>query len=137
MPTGRFGVSRSSSEAGRVDPSEPGWPMCGVTRLPDVSCTTVLHPLRGLSDMRENLATASDLLASAAEDAGDHADRLHELSDQLDTLADQDRDVDHGRLARIQSGLAEVQPDLDDGAAATIDEANGEINAFRETIEGV
>jgi len=87
--------------------------------------------------MRETLATASDLLASAADDAGNHADRLRDLSDQLDTLADQDRDVDHGRLARIQSGLGEVQPDLDDDAAATIDEVNDEINAFRETIEGV
>lgn len=87
--------------------------------------------------MRETLATASDLLASAADDAGDHADRLRELSDQLGSLADQDRDVDHGRLARIQSGLDEIQPDLDDDAAATLDEANDEINAFRETIEGV
>lgn len=87
--------------------------------------------------MRENLATASDLLASAADDAGDHADRLRELSDQLGSLADQDRDVDHGRLARIQSGLAEIQPDLGDDAAATLDEADDEINAFRETIEGV
>mgnify|MGYP000128982705 CR=1 FL=1 len=88
--------------------------------------------------MREHLATASDLLASAADDAGDHADRLRELSDQLGSLADQDRDVDHGRLARIQSGLDEIQPDLDDDdAAAALDEANDEINAFRETIEGV
>ena len=87
--------------------------------------------------MRETLATASDLLASAADGASDHADRLQELSDQLGSLADQDRDVDHGRLARIQSGLNEIQPDLDDDAAAAIDEANDEINAFRETIEGV
>ncbi|WP_159901835.1 DUF7553 family protein [Salinirussus salinus] len=87
--------------------------------------------------MRENLATASDLLASAADDAGDHAGRLRELSDQLGSLAEGDRDVDHGRLARIQSGLDEIQPDLDDDAAATLDEANDEINAFRETIEGV
>jgi uncharacterized phage infection (PIP) family protein YhgE len=87
--------------------------------------------------MRENLATASDLLASAADDASDHADRLRELSDQLGSLADQDRDVDHGRLARIQSGLDEIQPDLDDDDAAALDEADDEINAFRETIEGV
>ncbi len=87
--------------------------------------------------MREHLATASDLLASAADDASDHADRLRELSDQLGSLAEGDRDVDHGRLARIQSGLDEIQPDLDDDAAAPLDEANDEINAFRETIEGV
>ena len=87
--------------------------------------------------MRETLATASNLLASAAGDADDHADRLGELADQLGALADQDRDVDHGRLARIQSGLGEIQPDVDDDVAATIDEANDEVNAFRETIEGV
>jgi hypothetical protein len=87
--------------------------------------------------MRETLAAASDLLASAADDADDHADRLGELGDQLGSLADQDRDVDHGRLARIQSGLAEIRPDVDDSIAATIDEANDELNTFRETIEGV
>jgi archaellum component FlaC len=87
--------------------------------------------------MRETLATAGDLLASAADDAGEHADRLRDLSDQLGSLAERDRDVDHGRLARIQSGLDEIQPDVSDDVAATIEEANDEINAFRETIEGV
>jgi hypothetical protein len=87
---------------------------------------------------RDNLATASELLASAADEtSGDAADRLTSLSDQLDTLADSDRGPDHGRLARIESGLDEIQADASDDVATTIEEALDAIRAFRETIEGV
>lgn len=87
---------------------------------------------------RENLATASDLLASAAENAdGEHAERLGSLSEQLDTLADGDRGPDHGRLARIESGLDEIQTDVSDDIAATIEEALDAVRAYRETVEGV
>lgn len=88
---------------------------------------------------RDNLATASDLLATAAEetDDADATERLNSLSDQLDTLAERERGPDHGRLARIESGLDEVQTDASDDVAATIEEALDSIRAFRETIEGV
>lgn len=88
---------------------------------------------------RENLANASDLLASAADttDAEDAAERLTNLSDQLDTLAERDRGPDHGRLARIESGLDEVQADVSDDVAATIEDALDAVRSFRETIEGV
>jgi len=87
---------------------------------------------------RENLANASDLLASAANSADDDAaERLTSLSEQLDTLADRDRGPDHGRLARIESGLDEIQADASDDVAATIEDALDAIRAFRETIEGV
>ncbi|MFC7133391.1 MULTISPECIES: DUF7553 family protein [Salinibaculum] len=87
---------------------------------------------------RQELATASDLLASAAEDSsGDDADRLADLSAQLDTLAERDTDPDHGRLARIESALGDVQSDASDDVAATIDDALDAIHDFRETIEGV
>lgn len=87
---------------------------------------------------RENLADASELLVSAADNADDDAaDRLRSLSDQLDTLADRDRGPDHGRLARIESGLDEVQTEVSDDVAATIEDALDAIHAFRETIEGV
>ncbi len=88
---------------------------------------------------REDLATASDLLATAADDTddGDAAERLDSLSDQLDTLADRDRGPDHGRLARIESGLDEVQASVSDEVATTIEEALEAIRAYRETVEGV
>lgn len=87
---------------------------------------------------RQELATASDVLASAAKDTtGEAADRLGDLSDQLDTLADRETAPDHGRLARIESALDDIQTDVSDDVAATIDEALDAIHDFRETIEGV
>jgi DNA anti-recombination protein RmuC len=87
---------------------------------------------------RENLATASELLASAANSTDDDAaERLTSLSEQLETLAERDRGPDHGRLARIESGLDEIQADASDEVAATIEDALDAIRAFRETIEGV
>jgi hypothetical protein len=88
---------------------------------------------------REELATASDLLESAAEstDDTDIADRLGDLADQLDTLAERERAPDHGRLARIENALGELREDADEATVATIDDAEDEIVAFRETIEGV
>jgi hypothetical protein len=87
---------------------------------------------------RQELADAASHLETASESAdGDAHDRLVELADQLTTLADRDSDPDHGRLARIQNALGEVQSDVDDDTAATIDDADDAINAFRETLEGV
>jgi hypothetical protein len=86
---------------------------------------------------RQELATASDRLASAAENSGADAERLSDLADQLDTLADRDRGPDHGRLARIESALDDIQHDASDDVAVTIDEALDAIHDFRETLEGV
>ena len=88
---------------------------------------------------RSELASASDLLASAAEDAtdADARDTLSELSDQLGRLADAERGPDHGRLARIEAKLDDVQTSASDDVAVAIDEALSEIHAYRETIEGV
>ena len=80
---------------------------------------------------------ASDLLESAAENSSTNAERLRDLAGQLDTLAERDTDPDHGRLARIESALGDVQSDDSNAVAATIDDALDEIHAFRETIEGV
>jgi len=85
--------------------------------------------------MHDQLATASDRVASAAERAAD--DRLHDLAEQLDSLAQGERHADHGRLARIQSALDEVQTDASDDVAATLEEALDAIAAYRETLEGV
>ncbi|MFB6224189.1 MAG: hypothetical protein ABEH86_11030 [Haloarcula sp.] len=87
----------------------------------------------------EELATASDLLESAANDteSDDARDRLSDLAEQLDTLATDEHGPDHGRLARIQSALN----DLGSGDAAdvetTLDEADDYINEYRSDLEGV
>lgn len=88
---------------------------------------------------RTELATAAEKLEAAADSIDDTtgADRLADLADQLDSLADDEMGPDHGRLARIQAAMGDVQSEADDATAATIDEANDAINAFRETLEGV
>jgi len=87
--------------------------------------------------MADELANASDHLASASTDAQEHGDRLQELSSQLQDLSEREQNADHGRLARIQAALDEVQPNVSDDVAATIEQARDEIRAYRETIEGV
>jgi len=87
---------------------------------------------------RDELATASELLESAAESAsGDAAGRLTEIAGQIDRLATADRGPDHGRLARWQNALDEVADDVDDATAETIDEALEAIVAYRSTVDGV
>jgi len=88
---------------------------------------------------RENLATASDRLESAADAAtdGDAAERLRDLADQLDSLAERERGPDHGRLARIENALGDLQGTVGDEATAEIEAAHDSVIAFRETVEGV
>lgn len=88
---------------------------------------------------RQELANASDQLATAAADAtgADVQDRLTELSDQLDQLSDATQGPDHGRLARIEAKLDDVLDSESDEVAVAIDDALDEIHAYRETIEGV
>lgn len=88
---------------------------------------------------RTELADASDLLAAAAGETGDGdaGDRLDDVAEQLDRLATAEHGPDHGRLARIQTALDEVQSSVDDDVAASIEDALDEIRAYRETIEGV
>lgn len=85
------------------------------------------------------LSAAADAVRTAAEQSGDEdaSSRLSDLAEQLDSLAAGDQMVDHGRLARIQSALDDVQTSADDDVAATIETALDEINAHRETLDGV
>lgn len=88
---------------------------------------------------REELATASDLLESAAEDTenDDASERLGELAGQLERLSTADRGPDHGRLARIQSALNDLQSGDGADVAETIDEADDAINEYRSDLAGV
>lgn len=86
--------------------------------------------------VRTELAEASELLESI-DASGEAAERLEDIAGQLDHLSTADRGPDHGRLARIQTALDEIQTDVDDEAAATIDEALEQVVAHRETVDGI
>jgi hypothetical protein len=85
---------------------------------------------------REDLADASTTLESAAGETSDDdaAERLASLADQLDTLATRDRDPDHGRLARIENALNDLE---DSDVGDSVESAHESVVAFRETVEGV
>lgn len=89
--------------------------------------------------VRTELRDAAERLEAATETCADPdaTERLTGLADQLDTLSTADRGPDHGRLARIQSALDDVEPDVDDETATEMDAANDLINEYRETLEGV
>ena len=88
---------------------------------------------------REELATASDHLESAADDTGnyDASERLGELAGQLERLSTADRGPDHGRLARIQSALNDLRSGDGADVAEAIDRADDAINEYRSDLEGV
>jgi len=88
---------------------------------------------------REALATASELLADAAQSADndDDSDRLSELADQIDRLSTADEGPDHGRLARIQNALHDLEDSAGEDAATTIAEAHEHVKEYRSGVEGV
>jgi len=81
------------------------------------------------------LDTASDHLDAAAEATGDEAasERLAKLAEQLADLST----ADHGRLARIQSALHELESGDAADVADSIETANDAINEYRSDLEGV
>lgn len=88
---------------------------------------------------RETLQTASEALESAAQgtENGDAGDRLTDLSDQLQTLATAETGPDHGRLARIQSALNDLESGDGADVAEDIGAADEAINEYRSDLEGV
>lgn len=88
---------------------------------------------------REELATASDLLDSAAEstDNADYAERLESLSDQLGEVAEAERGPDHGRLARIENALNDLSESTSGDTVETINDAHHHVKEYRSGVEGV
>ncbi|WP_299263588.1 DUF7553 family protein [Halorientalis sp.] len=86
---------------------------------------------------RQQLETAAENLRTASDATTDEASsRLDDLADQLDDLAARESGPDHGRLARIQSALADLEDGVSTEAGEDIDDADDAINGYRETIEG-
>jgi len=88
---------------------------------------------------REQLQSASQHLESAADGTADDdaADRLADLAADLADLAEAEHGPDHGRMARLQTALSEVQSTVADDVAGTIQAARDDISSYRETVEGV
>lgn len=86
---------------------------------------------------RAKLREASDVLNEAAESVqGTTGDRLREQAEQLADLATRTHGPDHGRIARVQQKLTDIEAD-EPAAADAIDEAYELLNEYRETVEGV
>lgn len=88
---------------------------------------------------RTELATASDLLKRAANEASDadDAERLEGLADKVDAYATADRGPDHGQLARIENALSELGETTTDDALAAVEDAHEHLKEYRSGVEGV
>lgn len=88
---------------------------------------------------REELATASDLLESAANstDDADATDRLESLSEQVADLSEAERGPDHGRLARLENALHDLTDDTSGDAVEAIEDAHEHVTEYRSGVEGV
>jgi hypothetical protein len=87
---------------------------------------------------REPLQRASEILQRASDAAtGDAADRLEDQAAAFAAHAESERGPDHGRLARHENHLHELEDDVDEAVQDLIDDAFDAIHDYRETIEGV
>lgn len=122
------GVSHGSSSSHQAELALDGNPFS----LP------VLHTRMTEND-RTELRNAAEKLSEARNAASDPdaGERLESLAEQVEKMADADRGPDHGRLARLEHNLQDVQKDLDAEAADLVDEALSHERAYRETVEGV
>ena len=89
--------------------------------------------------MTEELSEAAAAVAAASEACGDEdaRERLDGLESQLSRLAESEQGADHGRLARIQRALDELEAAVEGEALAAVRDADGRIDDYRETVEGV
>jgi hypothetical protein len=84
----------------------------------------------------EELRRASEKLRAAAEVAdGEERERLERQANQFADLAE--RGTDHGRLARHENALREVQAATNEDVGRHIEAAMDAITAYRETLDGV
>lgn len=88
---------------------------------------------------REDLESAAETLEAAAEMATDEDVRsgLTTHAEAYRTLAARERGPDHGRLARHERGLADLQADASEDVAERIERALADVRAYRETVDGV
>jgi hypothetical protein len=84
----------------------------------------------------EELTRACEERRAAAEAAdGEERERLDRQADQFAELAE--RGTDHGRLARHENALREIEAASGEDVVEHIEAAMDAITAYRETLEGV
>lgn len=85
------------------------------------------------------LTKASEQIESAASETTDDdaSERLTELAGQVTDIAEGETEADHGRIARIQAALDELQSSLEDDVAATVDSARDKLSSYRKGLDGV
>jgi len=87
---------------------------------------------------REELIAASDTLSEASDHAsGDRSTQLTDVSETVGDLAEREPGPDHGRLARIEYTLRELEESADEEVVGHVDDALSHIKAYRKTVEGV
>lgn len=88
---------------------------------------------------RSQLQTASDHLSTAAEktDEESQRERLTDLADQIETLAEADHGPDHGRLARFENALLEINRDASAAVVKEVTAAHEALKEYRSGVEGV
>jgi hypothetical protein len=87
---------------------------------------------------RDALQRASEALQEASESAsGEAADRLEDQAAAFAKHAESDRGPDHGRLARHENHLHELEEEVSESVQSLIEDAFDAIHDYRETIEGV
>lgn len=87
----------------------------------------------------EDLQRASEHLASAASRStdADRRERIQDIADQLDRLASADHGPDHGRLARFENALLEIEEAADEEVVDEVTDAHEAVKKYRSGVEGV
>ena len=83
-----------------------------------------------LQNARDELSTARDLAD------GEAAERIANLVDSVDDALDAGRTVDHGKLARMDRTLADVQEDASGDVEAAVQDARDALRSYREGVPG-
>lgn len=83
-----------------------------------------------LQNALEELRTARDLADGEAEE------RVAKLVDSVEDAIDDDRTVDHGKLARMDRTLAEIGEDESGETADAVQDARDALRTYREGVPG-
>jgi len=89
--------------------------------------------------VRDELQRVSERLREASEAADEDVvrDRLYDQSDEFARMATADRGPDHGRLARHENILAEIEKNGNETVGERIDAAKEAITEYRKDLPGV
>ena len=87
----------------------------------------------------EDLKRASKHLQAAASQSNDadRTERMQSLADKLDRLAEAEHGPDHGRLARFENALLEIEEGAEGDVVDEVTSAHEAVKEYRSGVEGV